>query len=239
MTTFKKNKLHIETWGCQMNVADSELAASLLSDKYELSEEAEGSDLIILNTCHIREKAFHKVNSRLGVLAELKEKNPNLLIAVAGCSAQAEGKRLLKNKNIDLLVGPARIKEIPKLVEQIKVNKEKISALGFPKVEQSEVDLDKISYPTLSAGRNEISRFVTIQQGCDNYCTFCIVPFTRGKEISLTPSTIYNQAKSFVEGGAKEITLLGQNVNSYGHDLVKKKNSRLLQKALLLTFLDL
>lgn len=220
--TQEKSKLHIETWGCQMNVADSELAASLLSDRYELCEEPGKSDLIILNTCHIREKAFHKVTSRLGVLAEFKEKNPDLVIAVAGCSAQAEGKKLLKNKNIDLLVGPARIKEIPRLVEEVKESKEKISALGFPKPDPKENELDQLTYPTLSADRNEISRFVTIQQGCDNYCTFCIVPFTRGKEISLTPTAIYNQAKSFVDGGAKEVTLLGQNVNSYGLDLVKK-----------------
>ncbi len=223
MTIFKKEKLHIETWGCQMNVADSEQAASLLSDKYELCEEASEADLIILNTCHIREKAYHKVTSRLGVLANFKKKNPDLVIAVAGCSAQAEGKKLLKNKNVDLLVGPGRIKEISTLVEAAKGSNKKISALGFPKQEltEEENELDKISYPTLSEERNEISRFVTIQQGCDNYCTFCIVPFTRGREISMSPLAVYNQAKAFVEAGAKEITLLGQNVNSYGLDLVK------------------
>ena len=181
MTILKKEKLHIETWGCQMNVADSEQAASLLSDKYELCTEASEADLIILNTCHIREKAYHKVTSRLGVLAHFKKSNPNLVIAVAGCSAQAEGKKLLKNKNVDLIVGPGRIKEIPTLVEAAKGSNQKISALGFPKQEvtEEENELDKISYPTLSEERNEISRFVTIQQGCDNYCTFCIVPFTR------------------------------------------------------------
>ena len=223
MTSLKKEKLHIETWGCQMNVADSELAASLLSEKYELCEDVSKANLIILNTCHIREKAFHKVTSRLGVLASYKQKNPDLMIAVAGCSAQAEGKKLLKNSNIDLLVGPARIKELPALVKKAREERGKVSALGFPKKDEAEHELDKFSYPTLSSARNEISRFVTIQQGCDNYCTFCIVPFTRGKEISVTPKTIFEQAKAFVEGGAKEITLLGQNVNSYGLDLVKQE----------------
>lgn len=220
-----KKKLLIETWGCQMNVADSELAVSMLSHDYEVCETPQQADLIILNTCHIREKAYHKVTSRLGVLSQYKTQNPNLLVAVAGCSAQAEGKKLLKNKTIDLLVGPGRLKELPSLVEQVKEKKEKVSALGFPKPKKEETKLDEvahpIAYPTVS-NRNDVSRFVTIQQGCDNYCTFCIVPFTRGKEISLSPEEIYKQAKSFLESGAKEITLLGQNVNSYGLDLIKQ-----------------
>lgn len=219
----EKKKVHIETWGCQMNVAESELAASLLAKEFDVCEEPGQADLIILNTCHIREKAYHKVTSRLGVLADFKKKNPNLKIAVAGCSAQAEGKKLLKNKNIDLIVGPGRLKELPKLVEQTKEREEKVLAIGFPKKKEEDKAMDSlahpITYPTVS-GRNDVSRFVTIQQGCNNYCTFCIVPFTRGKEISLTPQEIYQQAKAFVDEGAKEITLLGQNVNSYGLDLV-------------------
>ena len=118
-----KKKLHIETWGCQMNVADSELAVSMLSHNYEVCETPQQADLIILNTCHIREKAYHKVTSRLGVLSQYKTKNPNLLVAVAGCSAQAEGKKLLKNKIVDLVVGPGRLKELPSLVEQVKEKK--------------------------------------------------------------------------------------------------------------------
>ena len=223
--TMEKKKVHIETWGCQMNVADSELAVSLLAKDYEVCAEPGQADLIILNTCHIREKAYHKVTSRLGVLADFKKQNPDLKIAVAGCSAQAEGKKLLKNKNIDLIVGPGRLKELPDLINKSQQQSEKVLALGFPKQKKTEPKdattdpAHPLTYPTVS-GRNDVSRFVTIQQGCNNYCSFCIVPFTRGKEISSSPQTIFEQAKAFVAEGAKEITLLGQNVNSYGLDLV-------------------
>ena len=181
--TQELEKLHIETWGCQMNVADSEFMASRLDASYKLCSKAEEADLIILNTCHIREKAKHKVDSRLGVLAQLRKENPNLVIAVSGCTAQAEGKKLLENPNIDILVGPGRIQEISKLVKEYKEKKKKQLAIGFlnsknlPKNtnDQAKDDIHHpIVYPSLS-GRNHVSRFVNIQQGCNNFCTFCVV----------------------------------------------------------------
>ena len=198
---------------------------------YTLCSKAEEADLIILNTCHIREKAKHKVDSRLGVLAQLRQENPDLVIAVSGCTAQAEGKKLLANPNIDLLVGPGRIREISKLVKNFKEKKEKQLAIGFPalkKIEKSEQELleENVSHPILYPsvnGRNDVSRFVNIQQGCNNFCTFCVVPFTRGKEISDPAEKIVQQADLFVKSGVKEITLLGQNVNSYGLDLLTKE----------------
>ena len=221
-----KQKVHIETWGCQMNVADSERMSHLLKDVYEYTSEPQQADLIILNTCHIREKARHKVISRLGRLKEFKKTNPNLIITVAGCVAQAEGKQLLKSvPTIDILMGPGKIAALPDLIKQYKQENEQVLALGFGPIKKKETpkpaEPDVESYTSLGA-RNEVSRFVNIQQGCNNFCTFCVVPFTRGPEVSLTPDEIYAQALSFVQKGAQEITLLGQNVNSYGLDLVKQ-----------------
>jgi len=221
-------KVHIETWGCQMNVADSEkMLAMLKQENYELTDQADGSDLIILNTCHIREKARHKVISRLGVLKELKDKHPQLQIAVTGCVAQAEGKKLLDDaeRSIDILVGPGKIDELPDLIKRKRLTGMPQLAIGFRKPEeQQEIIKNQSNLPTTEslAGKNEVSRFVNIQQGCDNFCTFCVVPFTRGREISEHPETILKNCQNVLMTGAKEITLLGQNVNSYGLDLVEK-----------------
>ena len=225
----KQKKIHIETWGCQMNVADSEKILSLMkTESFELTHCPEEADLIVLNTCHIREKAKHKVLSRLGVLKELKEKNENLKIAVAGCVAQAEGKKLLQQAPIiDILVGPGKIQDLPELLHQEASGKAAIS-IGFSK--NNDIEKNEDTCPTSPeatqslTGKNEVSRFVNIQQGCNNFCTFCVVPFTRGRELSERPEIVYAKAKALVLHGAKEITLLGQNVNSYGHDLVADKN---------------
>lgn len=225
--------VHIETWGCQMNVADSERMLSMLSKKdFGLTDDPKKADLIILNTCHIREKARHKVISRLGVLKELKKDKQDLKIAVTGCVAQAEGKKLLKQApTIDLLLGPGKLEELPKLLEANEQTGSQQLAVGFNKPDYSKLNVDtkqsscqvSAEAPQAVGGKNEISRFVNIQQGCNNFCTFCVVPFTRGREISETPEIVYAKAKALVKDGAKEITLLGQNVNSYGHDLVENK----------------
>lgn len=216
-------KVHIETWGCQMNVADSENMLSLMKLKdYEWVADPEKADLLILNTCHIREKAKHKVMSRLGTLKQKKEENPNFLVAVAGCVAQAEGKKLLQQSSaIDILLGPGKIKELPNLVENFKKSREKQVATGFLK-KDTLTDEDFPLTPEPLTGKNEITRYVNIQHGCNNFCTFCVVPFTRGREISERPEHIVKQVEAFIQGGAKEVTLLGQNVNSYGLDLVEK-----------------
>jgi tRNA-2-methylthio-N6-dimethylallyladenosine synthase len=211
-------KVHVESWGCQMNVADSERMLALLGkNQYEQTLQGpEDADLIVLNTCNIREKARHKVVSRLGVLRELKEKNPKLRIAVTGCVAQAEGKKLLKEAPmIDVVLGPGRIDDLPDVLRQLEASKEAQIAIGFTK---REPDAEPIVNTPLT-GKNEITRYVTIAQGCDNFCTFCIVPHTRGREVSRSKDEIVAECVKQVQGGAREIMLLGQNVNSYGNDL--------------------
>lgn len=243
-TPAPEKKVHVETWGCQMNTADSERMLTLLAEKnYKLVHSAEEADLVLLNTCHIREKARHKVVSRLGVLRELKETKPGMTIAVAGCVAQAEGARLIKEAPvIDVLLGPGKIDELPRLLDEHSVSGKTALAIGFKKdrihdhnreerhdgedgkstispQETEKVTKGANAAPLPLTGKNDISRFVNVQQGCNNYCTFCVVPFTRGREISRSIADIVSETEALVSAGAREITLLGQNVNSYGHDL--------------------
>ena len=233
-------KVHFETWGCQMNVADSEKMLGLLQGQsYQLADAAEEADLIVLNTCHIREKSNHKVLSRLGKLKDLKKLHPGLKIAVTGCVAQAEGEKLLKRAPfIDLLLGPGKIDELPRLLKESHETPYRPAvALGFAKgrgdhshetaeqIAKSEAaTFEECLHPAPSLfGRNAVSRFVTIQQGCNNFCTFCVVPFTRGKEVSVKPAIVVAKVRSLLQQGTKEITLLGQNVNSYGTDLLENQ----------------
>ncbi len=213
-----KKKIHIETWGCQMNVADSERILQLMTAaNYARASSEHDAQLIVLNTCHIREKARHKVISRLGRLRKLKQMRRDLKIAVVGCVAQAEGKRLRREvPAIDYVLGPAQIEQLPRLVKEQAQG----SALGFA---AHQVAADTAAGPTLT-GRFEVSRFLNIMQGCNNYCTFCVVPFTRGPERSQPRERIIAQAQQLVQRGVKEITLLGQNVNSYGRDLYASDN---------------
>jgi tRNA-2-methylthio-N6-dimethylallyladenosine synthase len=218
-------KVHVETWGCQMNAADSERMLALLAQQnYQLTPIVEEADLVLLNTCHIREKARHKVLSRLGVLRDLKEQRPGMTIAVAGCVAQAEGRRLLKAApQIDVLLGPGKIEDLPRLLSEHADTGKSALATGFARhhddhaAEPTDVDAEAVAPPTLS-GKHEVSRYVNIQQGCNNYCTFCVVPFTRGREVSRTIAEVVAESKALLATGARELTLLGQNVNSYGSD---------------------
>jgi tRNA-2-methylthio-N6-dimethylallyladenosine synthase len=229
-----KKKVHIETWGCQMNVADSERMLSLLeSQNYELTGAgAESADLILLNTCHIREKARHKVLSRLGVLDQLKAKNPDLKIAVTGCVAQADGKKLLElAPQVDVLIGPGKIDELPKLLRENRETGLQASATGFDRhsakdenPEHGQISDEPMIHIPSVTGKKEVTRFVNINQGCNNFCTFCVVPFTRGREISRSKDEILKEVRYMVSQGAREITLLGQNVNSYGLDLIGRED---------------
>lgn len=223
----KPKKVYVETWGCQMNVADSEQMLGMLrSQNYSQTDKPEDADLVLLNTCHIREKATHKVLSRLGVLREVaSESNKTMKIAVTGCVAQAEGKKLMeKASNIDLLIGPGKISELSTLLENNEKDGQRAISIGFEKNRSHDHDHDqdalKETNPTVTM-KDEITRFVNIAQGCDNFCTFCVVPFTRGREVSRSLSSIVEETKKLIAEGAKEITLLGQNVNSYGDDLVR------------------
>ncbi len=219
-----KKRVHVETWGCQMNVADSEnMLALLAKENYELVHEPENADLVLLNTCHIREKARHKVVSRLGRLKQMKDIRPDMRIAVAGCVVQAEGKKLAQEvPYVDVWLGPGKIDELPNLLKQNESTAHQQLSIGFHKEREHAAiaEVSRSQIPTIS-GKNEVSRYVNITQGCDNFCTFCVVPFTRGREISRLPQDIMTEVQTLLDDGAEEVTLLGQNVNSYGNDFLK------------------
>ena len=232
--TFSK-KVFVQTWGCQMNVSDTERMLGLLSSRnYHSVNAPEGADLILLNTCHIREKARHKLVSRLGELKVFKEQNPDMMLAVSGCVAQAESKSLADEVPfVDLIFGPDQIEDLPDLLEKTLLKKEEMQRSGAAAFASAhkplvETGFDKKPYsipidvvPPFVDEDSEVSRFVNIIKGCNNFCTFCVVPFTRGREKSRGLEEIVKEARYFIESGAKEIVLLGQNVNSYGIDLLE------------------
>jgi tRNA-2-methylthio-N6-dimethylallyladenosine synthase len=208
----EKKHLYLNTIGCQMNVYDSETIAGLLKTlDYERTDDIDRADLIIVNTCAIREKAEQKVFSFLGRLAGLKNRKKTLIIAVGGCVAQQEGKAILDRVPfVDLVFGTHAIGRLPDLVGRIESRKERLVA-----VEISEI-IDEFDLPVATGDQPSVSRFVTIMRGCDNYCTYCVVPYVRGREVSRNPEDILKEIRRLVAAGVREVTLLGQNVNSYG-----------------------
>jgi tRNA-2-methylthio-N6-dimethylallyladenosine synthase len=207
-------KLFIKTYGCQMNVYDSARMADLLAPLgYAPADAPEGADMVVLNTCHIREKASDKVYSELGKLKLLKEEKAQsggkMLIAVAGCVAQAEGEEIIKRQGaVDIVVGPQSYHRLPELIA--RVNREKGHALDtdFPVEEKFDTLPEEIATHGPAA-------FLTVQEGCDKFCTFCVVPYTRGAEYSRPVAQIEREARTLAEKGVREITLLGQNVNAF------------------------
>lgn len=206
-------KLFIKTWGCQMNVYDSKKMADILASLgYQPVEEPDDADLMILNTCHIREKATEKVFSDLGRLRDLKEAKENkgeqALIAVAGCVAQAEGDVILKRaKYVDMIFGPQTYHKLPEMILEATGGKRVVNT-DFP----AESKFDNLPDAINAQGP---SSFLSIQEGCDKFCTFCVVPYTRGAEFSRPVMQILDEAKKQVDQGAKDIMLLGQNVNAF------------------------
>jgi tRNA-2-methylthio-N6-dimethylallyladenosine synthase len=215
----KQKKAHIETFGCQMNDRDSEIMGQLLENSgYELVNEIKKAHLVVVNTCSIRGKAEQKALSLLGRLKILKKKNPLLKIAVAGCVAQQEGEKLISRMNyIDLVFGPQHIYQLPELINSLESK--------LPQRVVCELNKNFVIPPFLPEMENLLphKRFVTIMQGCNNFCTYCVVPFTRGREISRKPEDIINEIVHLMAQGVTEITLLGQNVNSYGLDMDKDR----------------
>jgi tRNA-2-methylthio-N6-dimethylallyladenosine synthase len=202
----------VKTFGCQMNVHDSERIDETLRDAgYALAAEPEHADLIVINTCSVREKAEHKLRSLVGTLAGLKAERPDVVIAVAGCLAQQEGDKLLaRMKQIDVVLGPDNIVELPRLVEAVQG--------GAPPIARTVFDIDE---PVFLRARPDPQRgaaptaFVTVMKGCDERCSFCIVPHTRGPERYRPSSEVVREIRSLVASGVREVTLLGQTVNSY------------------------
>jgi tRNA-2-methylthio-N6-dimethylallyladenosine synthase len=217
-------KLYIKTYGCQMNVYDSSRMADTLRPLgFEATETVDDADMAILNTCHVREKAAEKVYSELGRLRELRAEKAihgqDLVIGVAGCVAQAEGEEMLRRAPyVDIVVGPQMYHKLPELVAQAQRAREKntggrgILATDFPL--ESKFDF----LPESTAASTAVqagAAFLTIQEGCDKFCSFCVVPYTRGAEFSRPVADVLKEAKQLIAAGAKEITLLGQNVNAY------------------------
>ena len=202
-------KLYIKTYGCQMNVYDSErMASAMAANGYEETASPEDADMVILNTCHIREKAAEKVYSELGRMKPLKAARPDLKIAVAGCVAQAEGEEIVRRQPmVDLVVGPQAYHRLP----------------AMARGEADAIDTDmpeehKFEHLPADKGRRAPAAFLTVQEGCDKFCAFCVVPYTRGAEVSRPVNRILSEARDLVSRGVVEITLLGQNVNAYHGD---------------------
>ena len=205
-----RKKLFIKTYGCQMNVYDSErMAASLDQAGYDQTDALEAADLVLLNTCHIREKAAEKVYSELGRVKELKAAKPDLKIGVAGCVAQAEGEEIVRRQPaVDLVVGPQSYHKLPEMLGALSAGKPVINT-EFP----TEDKFDHL--PKERKTRRAPSAFLTVQEGCDKFCAFCVVPYTRGAEVSRPAERVVREAQDLVDRGVAEITLLGQNVNAY------------------------
>jgi len=205
-------KLYIKTWGCQMNVYDSKrMADALFPLGYEVSEEPHNADMIILNTCHIREKATDKVFSELGRLKEHKDNKESMILAVAGCVAQAEGDYIFERAPyVDMVFGPQNYHELPEMVAKAT------GAFGTNRIINTEFPLEsKFDFLPEETTQQSASSFLSVQEGCDKFCTYCVVPYTRGSEFSRPVSSVLEEAKRLASLGTKEITLLGQNVNAY------------------------
>ena len=207
-------RLYIRTYGCQMNVYDSERMADVLAPLgYAMTERPEDADLVVLNTCHIREKATEKVYSELGQLKAMKTERAaaglGMTIAVAGCVAQAEGVEILRRQPaVDLVVGPQAYHQLPELIARThRARGERLAADFAPEAK----------FDALGAGRSAsgVTAFLTVQEGCDKFCTFCVVPYTRGGEWSRPAEAILAEARSLAGRGVREVTLLGQNVNAW------------------------
>ncbi|MEE9452785.1 MAG: tRNA (N6-isopentenyl adenosine(37)-C2)-methylthiotransferase MiaB [Paracoccaceae bacterium] len=203
-------KLYIKTYGCQMNVYDSErMGDALAVDGYVATDSPEDADMILLNTCHIREKAAEKIYSEMGRYKVFKDKNPDLKIGVAGCVAQAEGAEIIRRQPlVDLVVGPQAYHRLPGMAQKVG-NGVRLIDTEFPEEDKFE------HLPRGPKARRAPAAFLTVQEGCDKFCAFCVVPYTRGAEVSRPPERLLFEARDLVERGVVEVHLLGQNVNAY------------------------
>ena len=205
-------KVYIETYGCQMNVYDTEIVKSILGRKgYNFTETPEEAQVIFLNTCSVRENAHKKVHQRISVLKQLRRQNKELVMGVLGCMAQNLRKELLEDKvGVDIVAGPDAYKKLPEMLDKVEQTGEKDFYLTL-----SEFETYSDVFPTHEEG---INAWIAVMRGCDNFCTFCVVPYTRGRERSREPANIVAEARQLAGKGFKQITLLGQNVNSYNYE---------------------
>ncbi len=216
-------KVYIESYGCQMNFADSEVVASILTkDGFSTTKELAEADLILLNTCSIRDKAEQTIRKRLANFNTIKKNKPEMVIGVLGCMAERLKSKLIdEEKLVDLVVGPDAYRDLPNLVEEVDNGHKAVNVILSKEETYAEIE-------PIRMGGNGVTAFVSITRGCDNMCTFCVVPFTRGRERSRDPKSIVNEATQLFEQGYREVTLLGQNVDSYlwyGGGLKKEFNN--------------
>ena len=203
-------KVYIETYGCQMNFSDSEIVASLMkAEGYEVCDESQEADIIFVNTCSIRDNAEQRVRKRLRELKSLKKKNPFVKIGVLGCMAERLKQQLLEEEqSVDMIVGPDAYRNLPALLAQAEEGQRAIDVILS--TEETYADITPVRLD-----KNGVTAFISIMRGCENFCAYCVVPFTRGKERSRDPQTIISEARDLFDKGYREVTLLGQNVNSY------------------------
>lgn len=203
-------KLYIESYGCQMNFSDSEIVASILLDKgFETTPDYRDADVIFINTCSIRENAEQRVRNRLKEFESAKAKNPGMVVGVLGCMAERlKAKFLEEEKLVDVVVGPDAYRDLPNLIEQVDEGARAVNVLLSR--EETYADISPVRLNS-----NGVSAFISIMRGCDNMCSFCVVPFTRGRERSRDPRSIVKEAQDLFDSGYREVTLLGQNVDSY------------------------
>ncbi|WP_154852841.1 tRNA (N6-isopentenyl adenosine(37)-C2)-methylthiotransferase MiaB [Cyclobacterium xiamenense] len=224
-STGKTKKLYIESYGCQMNFSDSEIVASIMKDHgFDTTSDFTSADVIFLNTCSIREKAEQTVRKRLSQFNQVKSENPELTIGVLGCMAERLKEKLLEEeKLVDLVVGPDAYRDLPNLVGQAEVGNKGVNT--FLSREETYADISPVRLNS-----NGVTAFISIMRGCDNMCSFCVVPFTRGRERSRDPHSIVKEARELFEKGYKEVTLLGQNVDSYKWSAEENNKARLTKK---------
>ncbi len=205
-----QKKLYIETYGCQMNVADSEVVSSILKEEnYTITNDAKEADLILINTCSIRDNAEVRVKGRLDNLKILKKDNKNLKIGILGCMAERIKDKIFEDEPaVDLVVGPDAYRDLPKLLNTISDGSKGVNTLLS--LEETYADINPVRLD-----KNNVSAFVSIMRGCNNLCSYCVVPYTRGRERSRDPETIIREVRDLIKNGYKEVTLLGQNVNSF------------------------
>lgn len=220
--TGKSRKLYIESYGCQMNFSDSEIVASVLQqDGFDTTSDINEADVVFLNTCSIREKAEQTVRNRLNHINGFKKRKPELLVGVLGCMAERLKTKLLEEEKIvDLVAGPDAYRDLPKLIAQVDEGDKAINT--FLSREETYADISPVRLNS-----NGVTAFVSIMRGCDNMCSFCVVPFTRGRERSRDPHSIIAEARSLYDQGYREVTLLGQNVDSYKWSEAENNKARL------------
>lgn len=210
-------RLYLESYGCQMNFADSEIVASILCKSgYSTTRNSLEADVILMNTCSIRDNAEQRVRNKLRQYQKQKKKNPGLIIGILGCMAERLKKQLLEEeKLVDLVAGPDSYRDLPNLIDEVEGGQKAVNVLLSR--EETYADIAPVRL-----GKNGVTAFISIMRGCDNMCSFCVVPFTRGRERSRDPESILREAKELFENGYREVTLLGQNVDSYRWNITKK-----------------